>query len=51
LQGVAPAIPKAELVQGYGKEGQQQEYAPSGLASGISAGAGIAAILKTLGIV
>jgi hypothetical protein len=51
LQGVAPAIPKAELVQGYGAPGQQQEFSPSGLASGISAGAGDAAILKTHGLV
>lgn len=50
LQGVAPAIPKAELTQGYGAPGQQQEFAPSGLASGLSVGATIAGILKTLGL-
>jgi hypothetical protein len=50
LQGVAPAIPKAELTQGYGAPGQQQEFSPSGLSSAISAGTGVAALLKTFGI-
>lgn len=50
LTNVGSAIPKAELVQGFGAPGQQQQFAPSGLAAGISAGAGLAGILKTLNL-
>ena len=50
LQGVAGAIPKSELTQGFGSPGQQQEFGPSSGANALSTLATTTGILERLGI-
>lgn len=47
LKGVAPAVPRAELVQGYG---EQTEKAPSPLAQIGSTATGVLGLIKALGL-
>jgi hypothetical protein len=50
LTGVAPAIPKAELTQGYGSEDQKQQFGLSTLDKIIASGSGIGGLLSSFGI-
>ncbi len=50
LQGVAGAIPKSELTQGFGSPAQQQEFGPSSGANALSTLPTTTGILERLGI-
>jgi hypothetical protein len=50
LAGVAPAVPKSQLVQGYGSPGSQTDAINSPLAQAGSTAAGLAALIRELGL-
>jgi hypothetical protein len=50
LAGVQPAVPKSQLVQGYGSPGSQTDAINSPLAQAGSTAAGLAALIRELGL-